>query len=150
MPHKQAPLTMSGDLWIFLSVIIPGFLVVIWLTPNHMLSEFMQNLFLMLSAHAIADYALQSDTMIRRKDPNENIFDEHGPWWWHMSAHAMINGGLIAYITHVWWLGALEAIAHWLIDTAKCFGVINVNTDQVLHLLCKAILSLILVRHVLY
>jgi hypothetical protein len=46
------------------------------------------------------------------------------------------------------WLGAAEFAAHFLIDLLKCRKLINLATDQSLHLLCKvtwAISSLALI-----
>lgn len=92
-------------------------------------------LFMLLVAHAVADYALQSDFIAlnkARKGPNIV------PWYYVMGAHSLIHGGAVSVVTGVWWLGLLEAICHFGIDTLKCEGKITIHHDQMLHVICKA------------
>jgi hypothetical protein len=98
----------------------------------------------LLAAHALCDYPLQGDFLSRAK--NRHAAMPGVPWWQAMGAHAMIHGGAVALITGVWWLGAAEAVAHFIIDDWKCSGKIGFNTDQLLHVLCKvAWLAIVLV-----
>lgn len=92
---------------------------------------------LLLVAHALADYPLQGDFLAKAKNRTAPI--PCVPWWQALGAHSLIHGGAVGLITSLWWLGALEAIAHAVIDDAKCKGRISFNQDQSLHIVCKAI-----------
>lgn len=96
-----------------------------------------QTFALLVAGHALADYPLQGEFLAMGKNrakPSPFI-----PWYQALGAHAAIHGGMVAVITGIWWLGALEAVAHALIDDAKCTGKIGFNTDQALHIGCKAL-----------
>lgn len=97
--------------------------------------------FALLAGHMLADYPLQQPIweFKNRNNPKPGI-----PWYQAMFAHVTIHGFFVAVITGVWWLGALEAICHWFIDTAKCDGKINYDLDQALHITCKSIWFIIL------
>ncbi|WP_395119655.1 DUF3307 domain-containing protein [Rhodanobacter sp. FW102-FHT14D06] len=91
-------------------------------------------LFLLIAAHALADYPLQGDFLAANKartGPN------YVPWWQALLAHAFIHGGFVAVITGVWWLGALEVAIHAVTDHLKCESRIGINTDQAIHVACK-------------
>ncbi len=92
-------------------------------------------LFLLLAAHALADYPLQGDFLAKAKNRAAPI--PGVPFYQALGAHAVIHSGFVALITGVWWLGLAEVVAHALIDDAKCTGKIDFNTDQVLHVACK-------------
>jgi hypothetical protein len=98
--------------------------------------------FALLASHAVCDFALQSDAMAKGKNRHNRTTPPPGakyqPSWTHwLTAHAMIHGAGVALVTGIWWLGALEAVCHWLIDFNKCDNRIGMNTDQGLHLACK-------------
>ena len=93
--------------------------------------------FLLCAGHALADYPLQGDFLAKAKNrakPSPFI-----PWYQALCTHAAIHGGFVAVITGIWWLGLAEAVAHAAIDDAKCTGRIGFNTDQALHIACKAL-----------
>ena len=100
-------------------------------------------LFKLLVAHALADFALQSDAMAKGKNRhNKPDFVPVGqklvpcwPYW--LSAHALISGGLVYIVTNSLTLGLFETVAHWFIDFAKCENWTNPNIDQALHLACR-------------
>ncbi len=98
-------------------------------------------LFLLLAGHALADYPLQGDFLAKAK--NRAMPIPGVPFYQALGAHAMIHGGFVAVITGIWWLGLLEAVAHALIDDAKCTGKIGFNTDQALHVACKVVWTLV-------
>jgi hypothetical protein len=50
-----------------------------------------------------------------------------------------IHGFLVAWITGVPLLGLAEWGIHTFIDLGKCRGLYRLNTDQFLHILCKAL-----------
>lgn len=91
--------------------------------------------------HALADYPLQGDFLAKAKNRTAPI--PGVPWWQALGAHAIIHGGFVAAITGFWWLGAAEAIAHATIDDAKCRGWLSFNSDQGLHLGCKALWAIL-------
>lgn len=90
----------------------------------------------LLFAHFLADYPLQGDFLARAKNRTAPI--PGVPWWQAMTAHAGIHAGGVALVTGFWFLGVVEFVAHFAIDSAKCSGRIGYNTDQALHALCKA------------
>lgn len=89
----------------------------------------------LLTAHALCDYPLQGDFLSRAKNRTAPI--PGVPWQQALGAHCLIHGGAVAFITGIWWLGALEFAAHWLTDDAKCEGEISFNADQAIHIACK-------------
>ena len=91
----------------------------------------------LLVGHALADYPLQGDFLSRAKNRTAPI--PGVPWYQALGAHALIHAGVVAYLTGLWWLGALEFIAHAVIDDAKCKGRLTFNQDQGLHALCKVL-----------
>lgn len=97
----------------------------------------------LVAGHAIADYPLQGDFLARAKS---RVVPIPGfPWWQALGAHAAIHGGFVALITGIWWLFFAEAAIHFLTDDAKCRGKIDLNTDQAIHIACKAAWLLIAV-----
>lgn len=101
--------------------------------------------FAMLIGHAVADYPLQGDFLAKAKSRHADPgvwFGERSPprglWVHALSAHAMIHAGAVWLVTGSPLLALVEAVLHWLIDFVKCEGLTDFNTDQLLHLLCKA------------
>jgi hypothetical protein len=91
---------------------------------------------LLLMAHFLCDFGLQSDRMAKEKCPG---CDPTLPWGWWLTAHAAIHGLAVALLTGLPVLGLAEMAVHALIDHTKCAGRISLRTDQILHLLCKAL-----------
>lgn len=91
----------------------------------------------LVGAHALADYPLQGDFLSKAK--NRAMPIPGVPWWQALGAHVAIHGAAVALLTGIWWLFFAEAVIHWLTDDAKCRGRIGFNTDQAIHLLCKAV-----------
>lgn len=102
-----------------------------------MLTPFIVTFFLLAGAHAVCDYPLQGEFLARGKNHRAPLpgFD----WRWLLAMHALIHGFAVAVITRSVLLGLLETGAHLVIDYAKCDGRIDFNTDQTLHLGCKAV-----------
>lgn len=90
----------------------------------------------LIVAHALCDFALQTEAMAKGKNPSS---EGPVPWWYWLTAHSLIHGGAVSLITGVWWLGMCEAVVHWLIDVAKCNGKTSIHTDQIVHVAWKAI-----------
>lgn len=92
----------------------------------------------MLVGHAVGDYALQSEAMAREKDRHSTTpLQATVPWFYWLTAHALIHGGAVALATRSVWLGLAETVAHWVIDFIKCEGWTNIHQDQALHIACK-------------
>lgn len=91
---------------------------------------------LLLMAHFLCDFSLQSDRMAKEKCRG---CDQTLPWGWWLTAHTAIHGLAVALLTGVPLLGVAEMAVHALIDQNKCGGRISLRTDQVLHLLCKVL-----------
>jgi hypothetical protein len=101
--------------------------------------------FLLLVAHALADFPLQGDATAINKNPNANTpLQKHVPWYYWLGSHAIIHGGGVALVTGSVFLGVLETIAHFFIDLGKCKNYLSIHQDQLLHILCKAVWVVIL------
>jgi len=101
------------------------------------------NLLVMLAlGHFLGDFALQSDRMANEKCPGQNSVL---PWQWWLGSHGAIHGFLVALITGQAWLGLLEWVAHITIDRCKCRHTFGLKGDQLLHLSCKVVWTLLAV-----
>lgn len=103
--------------------------------------DWTETFFLLLCGHALADFVLQPAIMGYGKNRNRQtpVADAANlpPWYYWLSAHALIHGGLVNLITGSFILGILESATHWLIDFAKCEKWISMRTDQAFHVLLK-------------
>ena len=103
----------------------------------------MELFFKFLIGHAIGDFVLQSDAMAVYKNRHhrsaEGLENKEGfpAWYYWLSAHALVHGGIVYFITGSWILGLVEIILHWITDYAKCEKWISFHQDQVVHILCK-------------
>lgn len=94
--------------------------------------------FALVSAHFALDYPLQGDTTAREKNPNSTTpLQAHVPWFYWMTAHAIMHAAAVALITGSALFTAIEFIAHFALDYAKCQGWISIHVDQVGHLATK-------------
>lgn len=103
----------------------------------------MNQLFLMICAHALADFPLQGEFIAKAKNrhtPAFNVPPGQKPqkvWLHALTAHALIHGGFVYLITGSLALGLAETVAHWLIDFGKCENWYGIHVDQGLHIGCK-------------
>jgi hypothetical protein len=97
--------------------------------------------FLLLAGHATADFVMQPEAMARGKNRHSDIHrvksDGFPRWYYWLSAHALVHGGMVYLITNSLLLGMIETVSHWVIDSAKSEGAINFHQDQGLHLSFK-------------
>jgi hypothetical protein len=108
-------------------------------------------LFLLLAVHALCDYPLQGDFLAKAKNHNDTEiikFMGKGFWLHALTSHSLIQGGGVALVTGIWWLGLMETVAHWLIDFGKCAGKYNIHYDQGLHVLCKIVWAFIAASYI--
>lgn len=101
-------------------------------------------LVLLIMGHAFADFFLQGDTIAIGKNPFNSDKEYKGaPWYYWMASHALIHGFFVSIITGNVALGILETIAHFGIDTAKCKGWLNIHQDQICHVSCKVVWTML-------
>jgi hypothetical protein len=94
-----------------------------------------QILFLLMAGHALADFSLQTEFMAIGKNRNTELGKDH--WFYCLTGHAFIQGGIVLLLTGSLGLGITETILHWIIDFLKCENRISFRTDQFLHIFCK-------------
>lgn len=105
------------------------------------MSEFSQLLFLLVAAHALADYPLQGPFLSEAKNRNTPVGKV---FWPHaLFSHAMIHGGFVLLLTGSLWLALAEVAIHALLDWLKCEDRISLNFDQGAHLACKVLWAVI-------
>jgi hypothetical protein len=90
---------------------------------------------ILVFCHCLADYPLQGDFLSKAKNRLNPI--PGVPWYQAMAAHAAIHAGFVGIVTGSVVLGMLEFCVHFIIDDTKCAGIINYNTDQAAHVVCK-------------
>lgn len=93
--------------------------------------------FCLIVGHMIADYPLQGDFLARGKNRQNPI--PGVPWQHPLAAHCFIHAGFVFLFTGSLLISLAELVAHALIDDAKCAGKISYDTDQALHIACKAL-----------
>lgn len=94
--------------------------------------------FVLIAVHALLDFPLQGDTVAREKDHNSSSeLQKHVPWYYWLSAHALVHGLGVMLVTGSLTLGMLETACHWSIDHGKCNRLYSIHVDQLLHVLCK-------------
>ena len=102
-------------------------------------------LYLLLAAHFVADFSLQSNTMgTEKRRSSTTELQKIVPWYWWLTGHAMTHGFLTWAVLGLWlqfpgavYIAMAETIAHWVIDFGKCEGDYGLKVDQALHLVCK-------------
>lgn len=104
-------------------------------------------LFKLIIGHALADYALQPESMARGKCRQTSGAgkDQSPPWPYWLLAHSLIHGGAVWLLTGIPLFGLIETVIHGIIDVSKCEGRISIHTDQGIHLLCKVIYAAVIV-----
>lgn len=101
-------------------------------------------LFKLLIGHALADFALQSDSMAKGKNRHRKTEPPPGakyqptwPYW--LMAHGLIHAGCVWLATGSAHFAVLELVAHVVIDFGKCENWYGINTDQASHIACKVV-----------
>ena len=93
---------------------------------------------LMVGFHFIADFPLQGDFLAKGK---AGLLDtpecKVSPWC--LIAHGAIHGLFVGMTTATIEFGMAEFICHTMIDLFKIKKKISFNTDQYLHIFCKAV-----------
>ena len=103
-------------------------------------------LFFLLAAHALMDYALQTETIATCKcRGHDSPVAKSVPWYYWLTAHAVLHGAAVGLVFR--WFGygwnpvsvvmVAEAAVHWVIDYGKCEKWYGIHADQALHVGCK-------------
>lgn len=92
-------------------------------------------LFWLLVGHALADFVFQTESMGKLKSRFIERQSGGGPWWFWMTAHALVHAGAVALATGGRVdIGLCEFVVHFAIDLMPKR---NVYVDQGLHVLAK-------------
>ena len=94
-----------------------------------------QLVLVLVFAHLLCDYPLQSDKIATGKCPGSAVAGITWPYWLagHVGTHALA----VTLLTGNAWIGLADFIAHGLIDYGTCRGLDNLAMDQGLHIACK-------------
>lgn len=96
----------------------------------------------LIFCHAWGDYTLQSDSMAKGKCR----LGGGEMWRYWLSAHAAMHATGVWFVTGNVWLGLAEFVLHWIIDFIKCENLTNIHQDQLLHIICKVMYVVILLK----
>ena len=99
----------------------------------------MKTLFILIFAHTLADTVLQPRIMAEGK--RRRCQAGLHPWYYWMTAHAIIHGGCVCLVTGSLAYGLIEVALHWVIDYSKGRWIACLQ-DQAAHGLCKLIYSI--------
>jgi hypothetical protein len=103
-------------------------------------------LFFLVAAHALMDYALQSETIATCKCRDcDSPIAKSVPWYYWLTAHAFLHGAAVGAVARVFgcdWnavaiLAVAETTVHWVIDYGKCEKWYGIHADQLFHVACK-------------
>jgi hypothetical protein len=92
--------------------------------------------------HALADFPLQGDYIAKQKSRPQA--DSFSIWVIALSAHCVIHAGGVWLVSGSLAFGIAELGAHAVIDGFKGERKIGIVADQVLHLACKAVYTVLL------
>lgn len=93
-------------------------------------------IFRLLIAHALTDFALQSDLMaMAKKRTNGRSHGIHWNYW--LTQHALICAGGVYWATGSLSLGIVELFLHAIIDNYKSEGLTSPRVDQAIHIVCR-------------
>ena len=101
-----------------------------------MVIESLNLLILLILAHFVCDFVLQSDRMAVEKSSGRDVTLY---WGWWLGAHAATHGLAVALLTGIPIFGLMEMFLHAIIDWAKIRFRLTLAVDQSFHLLCKLI-----------
>lgn len=101
----------------------------------------------LIMGHMLGDFPLQGQFLAlgkeRRYWTGENAPFEAGKgmWIYCLSAHSLIQAGIVWIISGSLLLCLIELVVHWAIDLSKGEGHISLATDQILHIGTKVIFA---------
>jgi len=101
--------------------------------------------FALVIGHMLGDFPMQGEYLALGKVRSYWKSEEapvqmgKGMWLYCLTAHSLIQAGIVWLISGSLVLGIAELVLHWLTDLAKGEGWFNFATDQVLHLVAKIV-----------
>lgn len=106
----------------------------------------------LIIGHVLGDYPLQGTFLATGKNRHADadaLFSgmraPKGLWLHALTAHALIQAGMVWLISGSHVLGLIEFALHWVTDYIRCEGWISFSTDQLIHMGCKVAFALLLV-----
>lgn len=99
----------------------------------------------LFAGHALADYPLQGDWLSKAKNHKLDLVPGERIWPLALAGHAAIHAAMVWLIIGSALLALIEFVAHAATDWAKCDGRISYNTDQAIHIACKAFYVAVLI-----
>ena len=109
----------------------------------------------MVIGHALGDYPLQGAFLASCKNRNadSSVFFggsgvPEGLWIHALTAHCLIQAGIVWIITGSIALTVIELVVHWVTDFIRCEGWISYTADQAIHVACKIAFAVLLVYKV--
>lgn len=104
-----------------------------------------ETIFLLMIAHALCDFALQTEPMAQGKNRTRPVDLSKIPpgqkvqsvWPHWLTSHALIHAGGVYVVTQSVTAALVEFVAHWAIDFGKCESWYGIHTDQGLHFATK-------------
>lgn len=108
-------------------------------------------LFLLLSGHAVADFALQTDWIAVNKErprPEQGGTSTQTQtiWPYVLAAHSLHHGLFVFLITQKLSLGVAETLVHALSDFGKGERWYGFHTDQWIHITSKFLWTITLAK----
>lgn len=102
--------------------------------------QLLTTFFLLLGAHFLADFVLQTDFIAREKNPKTA---KMGKSTYILFMHCYLHASLTMLITRSWLCAFVMLASHYVIDEAKNNEAIDFVTDQVLHVTIIVFLTFI-------
>jgi len=98
-----------------------------------------QVLFILLCAHALADFPLQGQYLAVGKFRENSHWEGRPHWLFCLTYHALIHGIVVAVLLsqinyYPFHYGVLAAVVHWFIDFARGEKLFGINWDQFIHI----------------
>lgn len=110
----------------------------------------------LIMGHMLGDYPLQGAFLASCKNRNtdSSIFFgsstvPEGLWIHALTAHSLIQAGIVWIITGSLAVTMVELVIHWITDFVRCEEWISFNMDQAIHVGCKIVFAFLLVKEVI-
>lgn len=103
-------------------------------------------LWALVLGHALGDFPLQGDFLAVGKDRHADLSAitggkewPRGMWFFCLTIHCCVHAAMVWLITGSVIVSMIEFLLHWTIDFVKNEGMTGFYTDQILHVVCKAV-----------
>ena len=101
----------------------------------------------LIMGHMLGDFPLQGQFLALGKERSYWTGQDapaganKGMWVYCLTAHSLIQSGIVWILTGSLLLCLIELVLHWLIDLSKGEGHISLATDQILHIGTKVVFA---------